>query len=168
MRTLDRPKIATTADLIQDTNWHVAFYPEIYVQGELLQIPYRTYCERPGEERTGDLTAAQQLILACWMSRHHDGRVRQQALSLVLEANAPWTIPFVIQLCGEYVIEIGSDVLTFVTTSLPERPALRKAYAVFVHETPNSSALQSSGPLATGWMTTATSWSEINIRSSLG
>ena len=78
----------------------------------------------------------QRLILACWMSRSHDGRVRQRALSLILPLDVAWTIPFVIQLCGEYVIEIGFDILNFVKTSLPRRPAMLNEYARFVRANP--------------------------------
>ena len=76
--------------------------------------------------------------MACWMSRHHDGRVRQRALSLIFASasNAPWTIPFVIQLCGEYVIELGEDVLAFLALELPDRPVLQEAYKRFSHQNP--------------------------------
>jgi hypothetical protein len=80
----------------------------------------------------------QQLIIACWMSRHNNGKLRQKALRQILRADVEvaWTIPFVMQLCGEYVIEIGSDVLAFVTNSLPTRPNLRRDYAQFVRDNP--------------------------------
>ena len=70
------------------------------------------------------------------MPRHHDGRVRHKALPQILASNAPWTIPFVLQLCGEYVIELGEDVLTSLTRDLPDRPALQKAYKHFAQENP--------------------------------
>jgi hypothetical protein len=137
MRALSRPLQATPSTLIQDTNQQPAgFYPAIYVHGELLQVPYRHYYEWPSKDRTKDLTARQQLILACWMSRNHDGRVRQRALSLVLPSDASWTIPFVIQLCGEYVIEIGFDILDFLKSSLPVRPVMLSEYARFVRNNP--------------------------------
>lgn len=70
------------------------------------------------------------------MTRHHDGKLRQKALRQILraEADVAWTIPFVIQLCGEYVIEIGTDVLAFVTNLLPMRISLQQDYAQFVHD----------------------------------
>lgn len=137
MRTLSQPLHATPNTLIQDTNQQPAsFYPAIYVHGERLQVPYRHYYKWPSEERTKALNVRQQLILACWMSRNHDGRVRQRALSQILPSDAAWTIPFVIQLCGEYVIEIGFDILNFVTASLPMRPTLLNEYAQFVRANP--------------------------------
>jgi hypothetical protein len=94
MGVLDRPEFRTDSDLIQDTSWHVADYPEIHVAGELMQIPYRMHYSWPDDDMTSRLTPDERLVLACWMSRHHDGRVRQRALSLIFVSNAPWTIPF--------------------------------------------------------------------------
>lgn len=136
MRVLDRPKISTSTWLIQDTNGHVADYPETHVDGELMQIPYRMHYSWPDEDVTQHLTSDQRLVLACWMSQHHDGRVRQKALSLILASNVPWTVPFVVQLCGEYVIELGEDVLAFLNRDLPRQPVLQKAYKQFSKENP--------------------------------
>lgn len=137
MGAFSQPLHPTPSRLIQDTNQQVeGFYPAIYVHGEPLQVPYRHYYEWPSEERTKGLTATQRLIFACWMSRSHDGRVRQRALSLILPSEVAWTIPFVIQLCGEYVIEIGFDILNFVKASLPKRPAMLSEYAWFVRGNP--------------------------------
>jgi hypothetical protein len=138
MGALGRPRFPTHVALIQDTNHHVGYYPGIRVQGEVVRVPYRIYYDWPSNEQKRDFTTTQLLILACWMSRHHNGRLRQKALRQILRADVDvaWTIPFVIQLCGEYVIEIGSDVLAFVTNSLPTRPDLRRDYAQFVRDNP--------------------------------
>jgi hypothetical protein len=136
MRVLERPEISTSTFLIQDTNWHVAGYPEIYVEGELVQIPYRIHYSWPGQDVRSQLTPDEQLVLACWMTRHHDGRVRQEALSLVFLSEVSWTIPFVVQLCGEYVIEVGEDVCAFFNRDLTQRPALQQAYKQFLNENP--------------------------------
>lgn len=136
MRLLDRPEIPTSTCLVQDTNWHVADYPEIYVEGELVQIPYRIHYSWPQEHVMSRLAPDEQLVLACWMTRHHDGRVRQKALSLVFASDVSWTIPFVVQLCGEYVIEVGEDVYDFLNRDLPHRPGLQEAYKTFLVENP--------------------------------
>ena len=44
------------------------------------------------------------------MTRHKDGFVRQANLKLILQSKQPWVAPFVVQLCGEYVIEILQDI----------------------------------------------------------
>jgi hypothetical protein len=136
MKVLNPPEICTSTRLIQDTNWHVADSPEIYVEGDLVQIPYRIHYSWPDQEVRSQLTPDEQLVLACWMTRHHDGRVRQEALSLIFASEDSWTIPFVVQLCGEYVIEVGEDVYAFLNCDLPERPGLQQAYKQFVNGNP--------------------------------
>lgn len=42
----------------------------------------------------------------CLLTRHHDGYERMAALRDVLGVNQPWTMPYVVQLLGEYVVEI--------------------------------------------------------------
>ncbi|MEI2279417.1 hypothetical protein OHC50_18330 [Paenarthrobacter ilicis] len=70
------------------------------------------------------------------MTRSADGRIRQKALRKLLQEDAPWTIPYVIQLCGEYVVEIAADVLQFLTTDLPKSPKLLQSYRQFIADNP--------------------------------
>ncbi|MGO4591814.1 hypothetical protein [Paenarthrobacter sp. 2TAF44] len=70
------------------------------------------------------------------MTRDTDGRIRQEALRKLLQEDAPWTIPYIIQLCGEYVVEIATDILQFLTTELPKRPKLRQSYRQFIADNP--------------------------------
>ncbi|MFD5758423.1 hypothetical protein ACFWIZ_25270 [Streptomyces sp. NPDC127044] len=79
----------------------------VEVQGETVAIPYRIHNEEPetgGSERP--LTETQQVILHCLYSRHGDGRVRQRHLEKIMASSEPWVVPFVVQLAGEYVLEI--------------------------------------------------------------
>ncbi|MGO4590085.1 hypothetical protein [Paenarthrobacter sp. 2TAF44] len=133
---LPRPDHPTMSVLIQDTNGQSSSHIGIRVEGELVQIPYRIYYGWPEFDRTQGLSPEQLLVLAAWMSRHSDGRIRQAALRQLLEADASWTIPFVVQLCGEYIVEIGSDLLHFFEITLTERPGLRQAYVQFTHDNP--------------------------------
>jgi len=41
-----------------------------------------------------------------------DGYVRQASLRSILSVNEPWTIPFIVLLAGEYVVEIAEDILS--------------------------------------------------------
>lgn len=61
------------------------------------------------------------MAIACLYTRHHDGFVRQRALQRVLASDETWTIPFVVQLLGEYVIEICEDIRRYAETDLPQR-----------------------------------------------
>ncbi len=52
------------------------------------------------------LTVLQQQLMSCLLTRHSDGFVREKYLSRIIGVNQIWVPPFVIQLAGEYVIEI--------------------------------------------------------------
>jgi len=76
----------------------------VQVENETLSIPYRIY-HNVSLTRTEGLTLQEQL-LACLLTRHHDGLIREKHLTRIIAVNATWVPPFVVQLLGEYVIEI--------------------------------------------------------------
>lgn len=75
-------------------------------------------------------------MLWAWMTRNADGRIRQEALRKLLQDDALWTTPYIIQLCGEYVVEIATDILQFLTTELTKRSKLRQSYRQFIADNP--------------------------------
>ncbi|MER6721415.1 hypothetical protein [Streptomyces halstedii] len=79
---------------------------EVEVQGQTVAIPSRIYNEEPGADLGRPLAGTQQAILHCLYSRHHDGWVRQRHLEQMVASDEPWVVPFVVQLAGEYVLEI--------------------------------------------------------------
>ena len=83
----------------------------LVVNGEPLHIPARIYSPDPEPRSIAGLTAPAQTILHCLFSRHHDGRVREAHLREVIPSPCAWAPPYVIQLVGEYVIEIVNVVL---------------------------------------------------------
>jgi hypothetical protein len=109
--------------------WHPpshAFLVE--VEGEALRIPYRVYYDPELLRRQlGNVQATAKLILLCLGTRHYDGHVRQECLREVLKSEAPWLTPYVLQLAGEYLVEIAEDV----ATAIGERnPATLRAFAM--------------------------------------
>lgn len=70
---------------------------------EQLVIPYRLHVRA---DSTASLNPTQRLLHACLLTRHPDGHVRQRYLQQIITAQQPWVVPFVFQLCGEYVIEL--------------------------------------------------------------
>ncbi|MFK0379180.1 hypothetical protein [Pandoraea sp. NPDC090278] len=78
---------------------------QVVVRGESLNIPYRIY-ENPDETLFARLNEVQAIVYACLLSRHHDGHVRQRQIERLAASSEPWVAPFVMQLCGEYVVEI--------------------------------------------------------------
>jgi hypothetical protein len=81
----------------------------VSVGPEVLTIPYRIYHD-PSLIRSKGLTRTQGELLACLLTRHHDGFVREQQLRSVLASKSAWVPPFVIQLVGENVIEIINEI----------------------------------------------------------
>lgn len=103
----------------------------VSVQGELLSAPGRIYCE-PGDlhaaivQSSGDT----RLLALSLGTRHWNGYVREECLRQIVAVDRPWLAPFVVQLLGEYVIEIVEVIAADVHERGPER------LAVFAQENP--------------------------------
>jgi hypothetical protein len=82
----------------------------VSVEGETLTIPYRIYGPEPGADGLAELSENQRIIMYCLYTRHHDGRVRQRCLRSIIGETRPWVAPFVVQLVGEYVLNILMDI----------------------------------------------------------
>ena len=72
---------------------------------DTVSIPYRIYHD-PTLIDSASFTPTQQELLACLLTRHHSGFVREEFLHKILGCNHEWVPPFVVQLAGEYVVEI--------------------------------------------------------------
>jgi len=44
------------------------------------------------------------------MTRYADGFIRQAWLPVLLRSTAPWTVPYVVALLGEYVVQIIQEI----------------------------------------------------------
>jgi hypothetical protein len=102
----------------------------ITLDGEPLRIPARLYHPEPDWGAIDSLPAIEQSIAACLYTRHHDGHVRQRALERVTTMDDTWVAPFVLQLLGEYVVELVTRVAA-VVTGPP-----RRAFVSFLRENP--------------------------------
>jgi hypothetical protein len=80
-------------------------------RGEELSIPHRIYVAiDPGERAVASLGEIQRTIIGCLFTQHHNGFVRERFARQIVHCKEPWVPPFVLQLVGEYVIEI-TDVI---------------------------------------------------------
>ncbi len=109
-------------------------WPDITVMGELVTLPYRIYNPVLSPSLWGAMSGLEQMMVACLYTRHHDGFVRQAYLRTVLASAEPWIVPFVVQLCGEYVIEICADIEHFASDVLPANAVLRHIYTAFLSQ----------------------------------
>ena len=111
-------------------------WPLIAVEGERVRIPQRIYHPVPPKRLAPEGSKA-GLAIDCLYTRHNDGFIRQAALRRVLTAAGhPWTVPFVVQLLGEYVLEICEDISEFAKTELSAHPSLADLFHSFAEENP--------------------------------
>ncbi|MFF3518733.1 hypothetical protein [Streptomyces sp. NPDC002573] len=78
----------------------------VVVEGQQVLLPGRLYNDEPPPDAVASLSSRQRQLLHCLYSRHCDGVVRQRHLEKVVGSTDPWVVPFVVQLVGEYVLEI--------------------------------------------------------------
>ncbi|MCW3464007.1 hypothetical protein [Chitinophaga nivalis] len=102
----------------------------VRLEGEMLTIPYRVYFEEPAATAINQLTVIQQKILHCIYLRHHNGFVRQRRLEQLGESHEYWTIPYTLQLLGEYVCPIIVILDKLITADNIE------SYCRFIKENP--------------------------------
>ncbi|WP_367344855.1 hypothetical protein [Stenotrophomonas bentonitica] len=103
---------------------------QVQVKGLPLRFPARVYyAEEDVREgcRAGGVVAQ---VALCMGTRHHDGYLRQQCVRDLLPAEEPWMVPFVLQLLGEYVVEISEHIDAAITDPPPAR------YVEFAAENP--------------------------------
>ncbi len=102
---------------------------EVRVDDEKLSIPYRIY-PHDYEDAFPHLTETQSILYSCLLTRHHDGHVRQRHLERILSVHETWIVPFVLQLTGEYVIEILETIEAHLPMLDPE------LYGCFIRDNP--------------------------------
>ncbi|HEX7161888.1 MAG TPA: hypothetical protein VF223_11715 [Trebonia sp.] len=107
-----QPAGSVTVTESQSRTW-----PGLVVNGEPVLIPRRIYNPEPSPRYIAGLNPVEGLVAAGIYSRHHDGYVRQRWLGTLLDAGEPWAAPFIVQLLGEYVIEICRDIERFAASS---------------------------------------------------
>jgi hypothetical protein len=98
--------VAAALATMPSAEYHLAGTFGVKVDGEHLDIPYRIYNPEPPRDRVAGLSPTQQTVLRCLYTRHHDGFVRQRYVQQAIGSPHAWVVPFVVQLVGEYVIEI--------------------------------------------------------------
>ncbi|WP_314103367.1 hypothetical protein [uncultured Stenotrophomonas sp.] len=103
---------------------------QVLVQGMPIRFPYRVYYAREDLRDACGVPGVTGRIALCLGTRHNDGYVREECMRALLLADEPWVVPFVLQLLGEYVLEI----VTCIDSALSEQPPAR--YVSFAQENP--------------------------------
>lgn len=116
---------------------------QVRVEGEGLLIPCRIYHD-PALIDRAQLTPLQEELLDCLLTRHYSGFIREKHLRNIVSVRHDWVAPFVVQLVGEYVIEILDVIRNNLDTLNPQ------LYRHFLKDNPLLSLSQSSGSSVTG------------------
>src|SRR4051794_11961145 len=103
----------------------------ITLNGQQLRIPARIYSPEPDWAIVRSLADVERSIAACLFTRHPDGRVRERALTHVPVSVESWAAPFIIQLLGEYVIELVERAASLI------EGAPTAGYVAFARENPD-------------------------------
>jgi hypothetical protein len=102
-------------------------------EGEQLTIPTRVYFDPNLLWQSQDRSQLQQGVAWCLGTRHHSGYVREGCLRKMLAAPQPWMAPFIVQLIGEYVVEIVQPIADALPGLAPD---MQHALAAFVRDNP--------------------------------
>ena len=106
-RTINNVSIATSEDVIS------------YIHNDnIVEFPYRMYLIETADTEYGMLNQVQKQMLCCIYTRSCDGYIREKYLIKLLDMPfEQWTIPFIVKLCDEYVLEL----LEIIYDKLKER-----------------------------------------------
>jgi hypothetical protein len=104
--------VKNTVQLLAPGQMHAPSGPVISVRlaTESLSIPYRVYYDKQQLLNCLNSSGDIPLIALCLGTRHYDGVLREQCLRRLLVVAEKWAAPFVIQLLGEYVVEIVQPI----------------------------------------------------------
>lgn len=103
----------------------------VVVEGNKISIPRRVYfCELIPITTNSFLTPLQKHMIACMLTRHCDGIVRDYFLTKIILLDESWVVPFVMELVGEYV----SEILEVIYRNLPKMNL--SLYQKFIKENP--------------------------------
>jgi hypothetical protein len=108
----------------------------LVASGQAIEVPYRIYNEQLSARDWDAATSVERTVLGCFYSRHHDGHVRQAVLPWLLDSAEPFVAPFVVQLLGEYVLEIVADIAERIERDFVNGSCLLEALSQFARENP--------------------------------
>lgn len=122
-------KSAALATFLLATNPHHFSCFKVRIRGEDIFIPQRIH-HSLRLIGTWWVPDKQKALLNCLMTRHGDGFVRQAYLEQIIHLHHIWVVPFVIQLVGEYVVQI----ITVIESNLDQLD--KHIYKEFLEENP--------------------------------
>jgi hypothetical protein len=104
----------------------------VHVDDEDVLIPQRIYNPEVSDDVTASWPTLERDVYACLYTRHYDGYVRQRHLRSIVGRSHPWVVPFVVQLMGEYVVEIVAEIREGLSDLNVPGSSQHAKYAAFV------------------------------------
>lgn len=81
------------------------------LNGQEVTFPYRIYYLDEYDLLSSFMTFEQKMIYHCIFSRSYNGFVREKHIKAILKEDYPeWTIPYILKISDEYVVEILENV----------------------------------------------------------
>ena len=78
----------------------------VLVDGEALDVPRRVYYDADRVREAANRDDVLGRIALCLGTLHHDGFLREECVERLMHDDHSWVVPFIINLVGEYVLEI--------------------------------------------------------------
>lgn len=100
----DAKIIESTLDLSAKHQSYIPF--KVNLDRDIVTLPTRIYVDSNQLNKINNLSEIQKEMAYCFFSRHHDGFVREKCLKEFVTSNNLFAAPYIVQLLGEYVIEI--------------------------------------------------------------
>jgi hypothetical protein len=79
---------------------------DVTFEGTIIRIPYRVYYAVETVDAAIQRGGDGAIVAACLGSRSNDGYLRQRCVETMLTDPRPWSVPYLVETLGEYVIEI--------------------------------------------------------------
>lgn len=78
----------------------------VLFEGTELALPYRVYYTVEVVDRAMSTDSDGAVVAACLGSRSNDGYLRQRSMELLVSQPRPWSVPYVVEALGDYVVQI--------------------------------------------------------------
>jgi len=105
---------------------------EVALASKVIRLPLRVYVAEPPPELLESLETAELVVARCLLARHHDGFVRQRQIEDLVRLSEPWSVPYVLALLGEYVLEIHQALAETLVPTLENDQLIRDLHGEFV------------------------------------
>jgi len=106
------------------------------VSNTTIKLPDRIYVAEPPSELLLSLDAVEEGVARCLLARHHDGFVRQRQIADLVRLSEPWSVPYVLALLGEYVLEIHQSLVETLVPALEDDEPTKHVYSQLLRANP--------------------------------